>query len=156
VWFGWSRKVGSLAEMVGLWISHSGAEPPIDRDGKGTEGGDRAQRGVRRGVRIWHAQRGGESRRKKRDVRAWKPGGARGPGDPRHRREVSRAEGKHGKERGGRCSYTQMESNVSKAGPEQVNASENGAASTHPTQTHRHEGSGALAPRNEDGGDGGL
>jgi hypothetical protein len=47
-----------------------------------------------------------------------------------------------------------MESNVSKAGPEQVNASENGAASTHPTQTHRHEGSGALAPRNEDGGDG--
>jgi len=59
-----------------------------------------------------------------------------------------------GKRGGGRCSYTQMESNVSKAGPEQVNASENGAASTHPTQTHRHEGSGALAPRNEDGGDG--
>jgi len=61
-----------------------------------------------------------------------------------------------GKREGGRCSYTQMESNVSKAGPEQVNASENGAASTHPTQTHRHEGSGALAPRNEEGGDGGL
>jgi len=98
-WVGWTGR--RKWQMVGLWISHSGAEPPIDRDGKGTEGGNRAQRGVRRGVRIWHAQRGGESRRKKRDVRAWKPGGARGPGDPRHRREVSRAEGKHGKERGG-------------------------------------------------------